>query len=156
MKHRVPAAMIVAFIISGALGCIAELEPDVGPIRTGLCKPRDSDPNHDVSFRNDLLPIFKRPLGMAGCSCHLPTSARTIGLQLTGLDLSSYKALRRGGNQSGSTIVIARDPCNSLVVQKVSSEPPFGTRMPSDGPPHLNPKETTLLSDWIAEGALDN
>lgn len=138
-------------------GCIADsLEPDVGPLRAGLCKPKDSDPAHDVSFRHDLQPIFKRPLGMAGCSCHLPTSSRPTGLQLTGLDLSSYQGLRRGGNQSGSDVVIAHDPCDSLIVQKVSSAPPFGSRMPSDGPPYLSPAERNLLADWIAEGALDN
>jgi hypothetical protein len=157
MSARAFAWMIAALAASAVAGCIAErLEPDVGPLKTGLCKPQDSNPEHDVSFRKEIVPIFKRPPAMAGCSCHLPTSARTTGLQLTGLDLSSYKTLRRGGNQSGANVVIAHDPCNSLIVQKVSSGPPFGARMPSDGPPYLTPIEQTLISDWIAEGAIDN
>src|SRR5262249_7667292 len=139
-------------------GCIAEsLEPDVGELRAGLCKPQDSNPDQDVSFRTDILMnIFKRPPAMAGCSCHIPGSPRTPGLQATGLDLSSYKGLRHGGNQSGATIVTGHDPCNSLLVQKISPAPPFGSRMPSDGPPYLTPAERTLISDWIAEGARDN
>jgi hypothetical protein len=157
MSARTRVCVIAVLVASAVAGCIAErLEPDVGPLRTGLCKPEDSDPDHDVSFRKQVLPIFKRPAMMAGCSCHLPTSARTPGLQLTGLDLSSYKSLRRGGNQSGANVVIAHDPCNSLLVQKISSAPPFGGRMPSDGPPYLTPPEQTLISDWIAEGAVDN
>ena len=35
-------------------GCLAELEPDVGDAARGLCKPEDSDPEHDVSFENDI------------------------------------------------------------------------------------------------------
>jgi hypothetical protein len=156
MKRRF-VARIVLLVCCAASGCIAEqLEPDVGPLKTGLCKPEDSDPSHNVSFHNDILAIFKRPPGMAGCSCHLPTSTNSSGLRNTGLDLSSYKTLRRGGNQSGGNVVIPHDPCNSLIVQKVSSTPPFGARMPVDGPPYLTPVERTLLNDWIVEGALDN
>jgi hypothetical protein len=150
--------LLLLFAIGTSPGCIAEsLEPDVGELRAGLCKPEDSNPNQDVSFHKDILMnIFKRPPAMAGCSCHIPGSARVTGLTLTGLDLSSYKALRRGGNQSGSSVVVPRDPCNSLLIQKLSSAPPFGSRMPLDGPPYLTPAERSLISDWIAEGARDN
>jgi hypothetical protein len=93
---------------------------------------------------------------MAGCSCHLPNSRRTVGIDATGLDVSSYTVIMRGGTSSQDTAIVPGDPCMSLVVQKVSNAPPSGNRMPSDGPPFLNPKEIALLSDWIAEGALDN
>jgi hypothetical protein len=157
MKHALRAHWLWLGLSFCAFGCIAErLEPDVGPQRAGLCKPEDTNPDHDVSFRDDIMLLMKRPAGMAGCSCHLPGSSRTSGLMLTGLDLSSYQTLRRGGNQSGSSVVIPRDPCNSLIVQKISSAPPFGARMPSDGPPYLTPAERNLLSDWIIEGARDN
>ena len=138
-------------------GCIAEsLEPEVGDLRAGLCKPEDSDPDHDVSFEKQILEgIFKRPGGMAGCSCHIPGSPRIPGLTATGLDLSSYAGVRRGGNQSGKNVVIPHDPCSSLLIQKISPAPPAGSRMPSDGPPYLTPIERTLISDWIAEGARD-
>lgn len=143
-------------LLLGAAGCIAELEPEVGPVRAGICKPEDSDPKKSVSYRNDVLPLFERPLGMAGCSCHLPSSRRTVGIDATGLDVSSYTAIMRGGTSSRDTAIVPGDPCMSLVVQKVSNAPPSGNRMPSDGPPYMSPKEIALLSDWIAEGALDN
>jgi hypothetical protein len=81
---------------------------------------------------------------------------RASGIEATGLELSSYRTLMRGGRMSADTIVIPGDPCASLVVQKVSNAPPTGNRMPSDGPPYLTPSERQLLSDWIAEGANDN
>lgn len=135
-------------------GCVADsLEPDVGPLRAGLCEPEDSDPEHDVSYKEDIEPLFERPLGMAGCSCHLPSSRVTVGIQVGGLDLGSYSALRRGGKSGRDAIVVPGDPCASLLVQKTSNAPPSGARMPSDGPPYLSPSEHQLLRDWIAEGA---
>jgi len=38
----------------------------------------------------------------------------------------------------------------------MSSAPPFGSRMPSNGPPYFSPGERALIADWIAEGANDN
>jgi hypothetical protein len=156
MSSRRSAVIAIVACIAGASGCIADVEPDVGPVRAGVCKSEDSDPEHSVSYRNDLLPLFMRPFGAAGCGCHLPSSRRSSGIDATGFDVSSYTSFVRGGNSSRDTAIVPGDPCASLVVQKVSSAPPAGARMPSDGPPYLSPKEIALLSDWIAEGALEN
>jgi hypothetical protein len=78
------------------------------------------------------------------------------GIEQGGLDLGSITSLRAGGRNSGADIVIAGDPCSSLLVQKLESTPPFGSRMPLDGPPYLEPDEIGLIRDWIAEGALEN
>jgi hypothetical protein len=152
-------ALACSYAVVSLLGlsaCIADVEPDVGAVRAGVCKSEDSDPKVSVSYRNDLLPLFMRPFGSAGCGCHLPSSKRSSGIDATGFDVSSFTTFRRGGNSSHDTAIMPGDPCGSLVVQKVSSAPPTGSRMPSDGPPYLTPKEIALLSDWIAEGALDN
>jgi hypothetical protein len=154
MKITVAVLAVVAAGLAQA--CIAEIEPEVGPLRAGTCKSHDSDPDHDVSFKEDVLILFQRPAGQAGCACHQPSNRRTSGIDATGLSLESFKTLIRGGNASHDTIVVAGDPCASLIVQKVSSAPPSGSRMPSDGPPYLSPPEIALLSDWIAEGAHDN
>ena len=153
---RIVSVAFGLMLLFAAGACIAEVEPDVGPARAGICKAEDSDQKKTVSYRNDILPLFERPLGMAGCSCHLPSSRRTVGIDATGLDVSSYTAIMRGGTSSRDTAIVPGDPCMSLVVQKVSNAPPSGNRMPSDGPPYLTSPEITLLSDWIAEGALDN
>ncbi|HET6336638.1 MAG TPA: hypothetical protein VFG30_25620 [Polyangiales bacterium] len=155
---RVSVVLGFGGLVAALLGtaCIADVEPDIGPVRAGVCKPDDSDPNHTVSFRNDLEPLFMRPFGAAGCGCHQPGGRRSSGIDATGFDVSTYTSFVRGGTSSRDTAVVPGDPCMSLVVQKVSSAPPSGARMPSDGPPYLSPKEIALLSDWIAEGALDN
>ena len=149
--HLLAGALILA-----SHACIADIEPDVGALRAGTCKPEDSDPNHDVSFKDDVLVLFQRSGGQAGCGCHQPSNRRTSGIDATGLSLENYHSLMRGGNASHDTIVVPGDPCASLIVQKVSSAPPSGARMPPSGPPFLSPTEITLLSDWIAEGAHDN
>lgn len=159
LRYRYAFASALGCAVAGLFGwssCISELEPDVGAVRAGVCRNEDSDPSHDVSFRNDLLPLFMRPFGAAGCGCHLPSGKRSSGIDATGFDVSTYTSFVRGGNNSRDTAVVPGMPCMSLVVQKVSSAPPTGSRMPSDGPPYLSPKEIALLSDWILEGALDN
>jgi len=147
------AAVCIALL---PFGCISELEPDVGAVRAGICKPEDTDPERDVSFQEDILMMFERPRGEPGCGCHLPTSGRPVGIELAGLDLSTYDKLMHGGNQSAEEIVVPGDPCASILLQKVSSAPPFGARMPTSGPPFWSPADRDLLSDWIAEGARDN
>jgi hypothetical protein len=145
-------------LLAAVAGCIAEqLEPEVGELRAGVCKPEDSDPAHDVSFKDDVLALFERTADKGpGCSCHLPATPRAIGLELTGLDLSTYRGVMRGGDNTSDMNVVPGDPCSSILLQKVSAAPPFNARMPSNGPPYLSPHEQTLLSDWIAEGAHDN
>jgi hypothetical protein len=149
--------LVCVLSLAGVVGCVSEVEPEIGPLRAGVCKPVDSDPDHDVAFMNDIqMNIFQRPSGQAGCSCHLSGNKRTSGIDATGLVLDSYATLMRGGTTSHDTIVTPGNPCTSLIVQKVSSAPPTGARMPIDGPPYLTPPEIGLLSDWIAEGAHDN
>jgi hypothetical protein len=137
-------------------GCLGAFEPDVGELRAGVCTPEDSDPAYDVSFTMDVFPLLERMPPEIGCGCHMPDSRRPIGIEIGGLDLSSYASLMRGGQQSGDTIVVPGDPCSSVLVQKLSSAPPFGSRMPSNGPPYLSPIERERIADWIAEGAHDN
>lgn len=136
--------------------CIAELEPDVGELRAGTCRNDDSDPAANVSYRDQILPLFQRSGSAGGCTCHQPSNRSTPGIDQSGLSLLSYATLRRGGNTSHENIVVPGEPCSSVIVQKVSNAPPTGSRMPPGGPPFMTPAEITLLRDWIAEGAHDN
>lgn len=131
------------------------LEPDVGPLLAGSCNNADSDPTVTVSFSEKVRPLLSRP--MAGCSCHMPTASGVgPGTAISGLDLSSLSSLRAGGHNSGGQIVVAMEPCQSILYQKIDDAPPFGSRMPLGGPPFLTREEEALIHDWIAEGALDN
>lgn len=149
--------MLALCVLGGILtGCIEEFEPDVGPPVREVCRDQDSDPDVDVSFNQDILAgIFARE--ERGChGCHLPGAANPIGVEIGGLDLSSHASLRTGGTISGPDVVVAGRPCDSILWQKLTAGPPFGSRMPASGPPFLTPEEITVISDWIAEGALDN
>ncbi len=138
-------------------GCVLEeYEPDVGPPLTGACDVSDSDPDVAVSFALELRPLLDRPRGEAGCSCHTPTNGRPSGIELGGLDLGSYQALRQGGTNTGGAIIVPGDPCSSELLIKLRDTPAFGARMPLDGPPYLDESELQLVHDWISEGARDN
>ena len=145
-----------------ATGCDVFYEPDVGdPFLTvgdagttdGTaaipgCSNADSDPATPVSLKNNIRPLMTRSPG--GCMpCHL-------GRVNSGLDLSSYESLRRGGQNSGTRIIVPGEPCNSILPKKISRTPPFGSRMPFNGPPYFTIEEQQLVRDWVAEGALNN
>jgi hypothetical protein len=124
----------------------ASLDPDGAPFVPGLCS--DSDPTTVVSFSQQIRPLTTRSPG--GClSCH--------GAALTsGFSLGSYESMRRGGQNSGTRVIVPGKPCESVIVQKLGYAPPFGARMPYNGPPYFSSTELTLVRDWIAEGALNN
>jgi hypothetical protein len=91
--------------------------------------------------------MFQSP---GGCMpCHL-------GRVTSGLDLSTYDSMRAGGTNSGTNIIIPMKPCESILPQKLSPTPPFGSRMPFNGPPYFSASQLQVVRDWIAEGALDN
>jgi hypothetical protein len=145
----------LALAIGGAALAACAIEPDVGPLLAGICKNEDTNPDQKVSFANDIRPLFNRMA--AGCSCHMPSaSGPGTGTLLSGLDLSSMASLRAGGANSGSRIVVAGEPCSSILYLKVEQAPPFGSRMPLGGPPFFTEEEENLLHDWISEGASNN
>jgi hypothetical protein len=133
-------------------GCFAPVAPDVGPIAHAPCSNLDSDPAHDVSFQNDLVDGVLTEYHCA--HCHTPTGITPVGFEVTGFDIESYATVMAGAR--GNPVVVPGAPCGSVIVQKVGEAPPFGGRMPLDGPPFLDDGDIQLLSDWIAEGARDN
>ncbi len=157
MKYALVALAVLAL---GACD-ILDFEPDVGPLQAeisdqvdgglnqpGVGKCGDSDPTTAVSFAAQIRPLTQRSPG--GClSCHGTSQA-------SGLALGSYDGLRRGGITTGTRIVVPGNPCESLLVQKLGLAPPFGARMPYNGPPFFSAEELQLVRDWIAEGARNN
>jgi hypothetical protein len=152
--------MRLAIVLLAA--CEITYEPDVGPLQatqpdagmqtdggfvsTGPCT--DSDPSTPVSFSLHVRPLTTKSPG--GCVfCHGVT-------QTSGFSLGSYESLRRGGQTSGTRIVVPGKPCESVLLQKLGLAPPFGSRMPYNGPPYFTSAELTIVRDWIAEGALNN
>jgi len=146
----------LVLVIAAATGCY---EPDIGPafaindagvsdaVAATGCDNSDSDPTVKVSFALQVRPLMTRSPG--GCMpCHL-------GRITSGLDLSSYQSLRRGGNNSGTRVIVPNEPCNSILVLKIGRTPPFGSRMPFNTP-YFSAEEHQLVRDWVAEGAENN
>jgi hypothetical protein len=141
----------------GLGGCIAELEPDVGPPTHEICNDADGDPDREISFARDIdAAIIRADRATACVHCHDETERNPIGYEIADLDLSSYENLRRGGANSRDNIVVPGAPCRSVLYGKVYEGPPFGSRMPFNGPPFLEEHELAAIHDWIAEGAHDN
>ena len=156
--NRLTGLLGLSFVALACGGLIDELDPAVGSPTQERCSNSDSDLSTSVSFARDIAPLFFRQPG-AGCGCHLPNTrpnANPIGFEQTGLSLETYDSLRAGGVNSRAAIVVPGEPCSSVLWQKVSPGPPFGARMPFNGPPFLEPAERQLIADWIAEGARDN
>ena len=94
-----------------------------------------------VSFSSDILPIFVQK----GCaSCHGGSG---------GLFVGSVAQLLQGGDHGPAIVPGNADA--SHIVQKLSSTPPFGSRMPLGGP-YLPTSTIQVIKDWINQGALNN
>ena len=150
------AVSVLSLLLGATAAGCTSIEPDVGAPLRDLCVNEDSDPDTDVSFSRDILQGIFNDENLACNECHSLTGATPIGVEVGGLDLSDRANLLSGGVVSGVNIVVPGQPCDSVLVQKVSAGPPFGSRMPFDGPPFLDAVQRQLLSDWIAEGARDN
>ncbi len=92
----------------------------------------------EVSFANDILPIFQ----IRCFQCH------NDGGSKGGFSLINYDQLMAGGN-SGAAIEPG-DADNSLLVKLIVSQ-----RMPASGN-KLTPEQIQLITDWVNQGALDN
>src|SRR5947209_333211 len=93
-----------------------------------------------VSFYHDI-----RPLLNAQCnSCHKPDKMKGE------LDLTTFKALTKGGKHGSS--VVAGDPDKSRIIEMISGSEP---EMPKDADP-LKPEQVQLIARWIKEGAKDD
>lgn len=136
-------------LLAVCAGCLEDIGPNVGAPIAALCA-NDAAGSSTVSFARDIQPIFD-----SRCkSCHYPNGVAPIGLQVTGLNLSTYQTVISGAIMG--PVVIADEPCSSVLYLKVTPGPPFGSRMPLNGPPFLPDGDIQLIHDWIAEGALAN
>jgi hypothetical protein len=141
----------IILVAAALTGCMTELAPEVGPPVRPACEDIDSDPDTSVEFERDVRPILEQ---RGHCdACHTPDGRTPFGLELTGFDVSTRESLLAGGAQSGTAVVVPGRPCASILVHKALPNPPFGARMPLDGPPYLDGTSLQIIADWIAEGA---
>jgi len=93
-----------------------------------------------INYYTEIEPILTGNCG----GCHTTGNS-------SGFNLASYNNLMSTGNHG--PVVIPFDGANSILIQKLGPNPPFGNQMPQNGP---LPQETIdFISQWIDEGALE-
>lgn len=129
---RTAIAVLISFIFF-AVGC--KTNDPSSPVAPPVA------PAAGLSFRQNILPL----LNQYRCTtCHGGTSGLTVG---------SVAQLLRGGLHGPA--VIPGNADSSLIVGKISPNPPFGVRMPQGGP-YLPDTIISVIRTWIVEGAMDN
>ena len=125
--------MIVAGIIIA--GCS---DKGNNPVSSAQSPPSQTQ---EVSFKNQVVPFFVN----YGCDgCHGENG---------GLDVQTVTQLLRGGIHGPA--IAAGKADSSIIVKKLSADPPFGDRMPRGGP-YLADSTIQILKTWINQGAKDN
>ncbi|MDZ7660268.1 c-type cytochrome domain-containing protein [Fodinibius sp.] len=108
----------------------------------------DPDLNRNVSFSQDISPIFQSSCATSGC--------HDSGTQESGVNLSSYDdAINSVGNQYEENIINAGNPDESPLVDKIEPDPQEGQRMPYQRDP-LSQADIDSIRAWIEDGAPDN
>ncbi len=113
-------------------------------------QPKQGEGSSPVSFKNDITPILKKHC----LPCHAEDNYNP-----SELSLDSYSDLMAGGKHG--TPVVPGKPDESIIVQKVGSNPPFGDQMPlkkksAPRPDRLTDQEIGAIKAWISQGAKDN
>jgi hypothetical protein len=68
---------------------------------------------------------------------------------------ADYATLLAASGTNGQVIQAGNAAASNLYL-KTTSNPPFGSRMPADGPPFLSLEDQEKIKDWIDQGAQDN
>lgn len=123
----------------------------VGQVTTSA-KKQNETAIKPISYAADVAPIlakYCRP-------CHDEESYNK-----SGLSLDTYELLMKGG-KNGVPVVPGK-PDESILVQKVRPNPPFGDQMPlgrrksgQTPPKKLTEEEVKTIADWVGQGGLDN
>lgn len=142
--------MAIAATTSFAMpfGC-ASLQPEVGePLEACVDGDSNPDPAARVDFKTQIRPIIE-----ARCSsCHYYGRGSEEGYREARFDQGTLGALRKGGSNTATNILVPGKPCSSAYVQKIRGTFATGARMPKNAAP-LSREEIQLIMDWIAEGA---
>jgi len=105
-----------------------------------------AEPVGDVSFANDIQPIFN-----SSCTgCHGSVANGNLRMR------NYNELISSNGFRYGNTIIVAGDADQSGLVDSIEPEPSSGImRMPQGGP-YLTATQIQLIRTWIDEGAQDN
>ena len=129
--------ILLTFTFLFLMNCVNNVEDQVPEI-----------PDGPISYATDIQPIFNSSCG--GGFCH------TNGDNVNGVNLDSYQnTINSEGTSYGGLIVVPNNADNSPLVDKLGSNPEFGSRMPQ-GRSALSNSETGKIIAWINQGAQNN
>ena len=147
---RVTMRVLMILLALGMIGCDEKLSDLTGP--TPSLEPTFSSIQHEIFDNSD-------SSGRSACiQCHTNVGRNPSGgLNLT--SSASYAALVGTASllKPGATRVIAGDPDNSYLIQKLQGSADIvGRRMPFNGPPYLTDRQIRVIRRWIEIGAPNN
>ena len=146
MRHA-SALALTAVLYASAVGCDEKLSDFTGPT-----------PNLTPTFSSIQREIFNTTdsSGRAACiQCHNAQGAQ-FAARLNLSEGVSYAALvgTPSTNKAGAVRVIAGDPDNSYLIQKLEGSAAIvGQRMPRTGGPYLTAGQILVIREWIKRGA---
>lgn len=126
IRWAAPAWLLAALVATPAMAVAAEEPP--------------------VSFRLDVQPILAAHCG----ECHQKGGQGTTS---SGLDMTSYATLMSGTKYG--PIVVPGEPLTSNLLVLVEGRADPSLRMPHNQRPLLK-QQTSIIRDWIKQGAKDN
>jgi len=128
--------LLLSFILVLGINCVNNVEDQVPEI-----------PDEPISYASDIQPIFNNTCG--GGFCH------TNGDNVNGVNLDSYQnSIISMGSSYGGLIIIPSNADNSPLVDKLGSNPEFGSRMPLTG--SISSSDVGKIIAWINQGAQNN
>ncbi|MEP1305161.1 MAG: c-type cytochrome domain-containing protein [Balneola sp.] len=128
--------LLLSFILVLGINCVNNVEDQVPEI-----------PDEPISYASDIQPIFNNTCG--GGFCH------TNGDNTNGVNLDSYQnSITSMGSSYGGLIIVPSNADNSPLVDKLGSNPEFGSRMPSTG--SISSSDVGKIIAWINQGAQNN
>ncbi len=136
-----PSLLIMLFLVMVAFACTNN-EEDL------LTAPGTEDPIEQISYADQIQPIFNTSCGGSGC--------HTSGGAASGVNLASYaQAVASTGNLYNERVIQAGNADGSPLVDKLEPNPTHGSRMPL-GRSALSNTQIQTIRTWIDEGARDN
>jgi len=131
------ALSIVIVAVSG--GCSDSSSP------TGGNGGGNQNPPATLTFQDFVGPLLQSRCTNSGCHGAIPGA--------NNFNVLSYNAVLAGGTTSAGKGIVANDTAASIVFQKIGPNPPFGSRMPRNGPPYLPQSTIDSIALWINAGA---
>jgi hypothetical protein len=137
MRIHGPVSHLVSFLVVALLaGC-----SDKGSNPTDTDQEQMPPPTQTLTFQAHIKPIFQQ----RGCdACHGGNG---------GLRVQTVAQLLQGGDHGPAIVPGKADESN--LIKKLSTNPPFGDRMPQGGP-YLPDSTIQIIRNWINQGAKDS